>query len=63
MVMLPSEGTKQLVRAGVKGSIQGQMDKPKVDVKINEHYSLYRRSGLHRAEVLGKFKISFFSKM
>ena len=51
MVMLPSEGPKQYIKAH---QAQAQMEKPKVDVKINEHYNLVRRTGLHRAEVLGK---------
>jgi len=37
--MLPAEGPKP-------------MEKSKIEVKINEHYNLVRRTGLHRAEVL-----------
>lgn len=47
MVMLPAEGPKP-------------MEKSKIEVKINEHYNLVRRTGLHRAEVLGKFLNSKF---
>ena len=47
MVMLPQEGAKN----------QNQM---KIEVKINQHYNLNRRTGTHRAEVLGR-KLYYFS--
>ena len=47
MVMLPAEGQKPM------------MEKSKIEVKINEHYNLVRRTGLHRAEVLGKLRLHY----